>query len=42
MNDITSLGMAVAYCDVVVTEKKAHALLTRSGIAKRFGTEPLG
>jgi hypothetical protein len=38
MNDIGYLSAAVAYCDVVVTERKWAAMLKDSGAAKRYGT----
>lgn len=41
MNDIVYLSAAVAYCDVVVTERKWTAMLNRCGVADRFGTTVL-
>jgi hypothetical protein len=38
MNDIGYLSAAVAYCDVVVTERKWTAMLKRCGAPERFGT----
>jgi hypothetical protein len=38
MTDIGYLSVAVAYCDIVVTENKWTNLLNRKGFAKRFGT----
>jgi hypothetical protein len=38
MTDIGYLSAAVAYCDVVVTERKWAAMLNNSGVARRFGT----
>jgi hypothetical protein len=39
MNDLGYLSAAVAYCDVVVTERKWTALLTdRTEAPKPFGT----
>jgi hypothetical protein len=38
MTDIGYLSTAVAYCDVVVTERKWEHMLNQSGVAQRFGT----
>jgi hypothetical protein len=38
MNDIGYLSTAVAYCDVVVTERKWTHMLNQSGVARRSGT----
>ncbi len=38
MNDIGYLSTAVAYCDVVVTERKWAAMLNQHGLANRFDT----
>jgi len=38
MTDIGYLSAAVAYCDVVVTERKWAAMLNQRGLASRFGT----
>jgi hypothetical protein len=38
MNDIGYLSTAVAYCDVVVTERKWKHMLNQSGVARRFRT----
>jgi len=36
--EATKLGLAVPYCDVVVTEKFAHHVLVASGFTKRMST----
>jgi hypothetical protein len=36
--DIDALAVAVPYCDVVVTEKHAHHVLTTAGLHHRMGT----
>lgn len=38
INDIDALSLAVPYCDVVVTEKFAHHVLTTSRVAERMDT----
>ena len=38
MNDIAYLSVAVAYCDVVVTERRWTHILNQSGVADRFHT----
>jgi hypothetical protein len=38
MNDIGFLSTAVAYCDIVVTERKWTHMLNECGVARRFGT----
>jgi hypothetical protein len=38
INDIDALSLAVPYCDLVVTEKFAHHVLTSSRVAKRMNT----
>jgi hypothetical protein len=38
INDIDALSLAVPYCDLVVTEKFAHHLLTTSRVAERMNT----
>lgn len=38
INDIDAFSLAVPYCDVVVTEKFAHHMLTVSRVAKRMNT----
>jgi hypothetical protein len=38
LNDIAYLSAAVAYCDVVVTERKWTHILNQSGVADRFHT----
>lgn len=38
INDIDALSLAVPYCDVVVTEKFAHHVLTASRVAERTNT----
>lgn len=38
LNDVTYLSVAVAYCDVVVTERKWTHLFTRCDTFERFGT----
>jgi hypothetical protein len=39
--DIDALSVAVPYCDVVVTERHAHRILTASGLPDRVGTTVL-
>jgi hypothetical protein len=38
INDIDALSLAVPYCDVVVTEKFAHHVITTSRVAERMNT----
>lgn len=38
INDMDSLGAAVPYCDIVVTERYACEVLNRSGVAQRYNT----
>jgi hypothetical protein len=38
MHDIDSLAAAVPYCDVVATERYACDVMSRSGLAARYGT----
>ena len=38
MNDIGYLSTAIAYCDIVVTERKWTHMLNQSGVARRSGT----
>jgi hypothetical protein len=39
--DLNFVGSAVAYCDVVVTEKHLHAQLDQEGIGRKYGTTVL-
>lgn len=39
IHDVDALAVAVPYCDVVVTEKHAHHVLTGARIGERAGTE---
>jgi hypothetical protein len=39
--DIDALSVAVAYCDIVVTERHRHHVLRTSGVAARLGTQVL-
>jgi hypothetical protein len=38
LNDLVFLSLAVGYCDVVVTERRWHHMLTRNDVCKRLGT----
>lgn len=41
VRDLEHLSVAVPYCDIVVTDKRATDALRRAGIDKRFGTSVL-
>ena len=38
LNDVTSLAVAVPYCDVVVTEKSWASLINAAKVGDRFDT----
>jgi hypothetical protein len=41
LNDVDSLARAIAYCDVVVTEKQWVAVAGRAGLADKYDVELL-
>lgn len=38
LNDLVFLGVAIGYCDIVVTERRRRHMFNRSPIGKRPGT----
>lgn len=41
IHDMDALTIAIPYCDIVVTEKHAHAQMTNAGMGKKYGTKLL-
>jgi hypothetical protein len=41
IHDIDAMALSVPYCDVVVTEKACHHVLTTAGLDRRMGTSIL-
>lgn len=39
IHDMDALTVAISYCDIVVTEKHAHAQMTRAGMGQKYSTK---
>lgn len=39
IHDMDALAVAIPYCDIVVTEKHAHAQMSNAGMGQKYGTK---